>query len=85
MADRACLNDTVGTLGSTEVSGVTLEGAVLITADDYTFDVTPYLNLKTLFEETGVSTSSTSVGCSGGGTGVSTISIYPDLTDTGVL
>jgi hypothetical protein len=84
MADAACLNDNASLLGTTEVSAVTLDGAVLVSVDD-TFDPTPYLNLKTLFEETGVSTSSTSVGCSGGGTGVSTVSIYPALTDTGVL
>jgi hypothetical protein len=85
MADAACLNDNAVLLRTTTVSAVTLEGAVLVSDSSYSFDVTPYLNLRTLYEETGVSTSSTSVGCSGGGTGVSTVSIYPALTDTGVL
>jgi hypothetical protein len=85
MADPACTNDDAGLLGTTTISAVVLEGAVLVSDSTYSFDVTPYLNLRTLFEETGVSTSSTSVGCSGGGTGVSTVSIYPALTDVGVL
>jgi hypothetical protein len=71
MADQACLNDSAGLLGNTTISAVVLEGAVLVSDSTYSFDVTPYLNLKSLLEETGVSDTTTSVTCSGGGSGVS--------------
>ena len=88
MADAACTNDNAGLLGTTTISAVTLEGAVLVSDSTYSFDVTPYLNLRTLFEETGVSNKTTTIGCSAGGdSGVSTItiSIGCGIADTGVL
>ena len=69
MADRACLNDDVGLIGN-DVQVTTVTGAVLVETE--AFDPTPYINLKVLCEETGVSDTTTSIGCSAGGdTGVS--------------
>jgi hypothetical protein len=74
MADPACLNDDAELLGN-DVQVATVTGAVLVEAE--TFDPTPYINLKVLFQETGVSDTTTSIGCSAGGdTGVS------DLTNS---
>lgn len=75
MADPACSNESAPLIGAAtttltedvyDPAGTTSEG----------IDLTPYINYKTLFEETGVSTTTISIGCDMGDVGVSTKTVW---------
>jgi hypothetical protein len=85
MADAACLNDSAELLGTTTVSAVTLDGAVLVSDTTYSFDYTEYLNLKTMCEEIVDVNLTTSIGCGITDTGVSDLTTSAcGISDTGV-
>jgi hypothetical protein len=79
MAESICPDSQQTLLGTTTTTSVTeIEGSVAGTTSTG-IDVTEYLNLKTLFEETGVSDTTTSIGCGMGDIGVA-IDLYDNIS-----